>query len=251
MSEFKNKKILITGGTKGLGLATAKVFAQLGADLILAYKADDESAEKASHAIQQLGRQCQLIKSDLSEENAIDKVFDEIDRLDIYIHNAAATAFKDLMQIEKHHIHKTMNISLTSFIRGVQRAAQTMPRGSAIISISGMDTRQVVKYHGLLAAAKAALEQLTLYWAHELAAKGIQVNCVNPGFLETESTKKMLGPQFETISKKHASTLPLKRPAQLEEIANVIKFLASSEASWLVGQTIYADGGFSESIGFL
>ena len=249
--DFSGKHVFITGGTKGLGLSTAEAFARAGANLILGYRSDEESTNKALKDIEALGVQCQLIKADLSASDAMTNIFSEISALDIYVHNAAATAFKPLLKIEPHHVEKTMNISINSFIQGVKLAQQKMNSGGAIITVGGMDTDKVVSFHGLLAAAKAGLEQLTRYFAHELAPHNIRVNGVNPGFLETQSTQIMLGPHFEKISKAYSESLPLKRPARLEEVANIILFLASDTSSWIVGETIRADGGFHRSINFL
>ncbi len=251
MSEFQKKKVLITGGTKGLGKATALEFAKLGAELFLGYRSDEDSALESQKEIENLGASVRLIKADLSEPQGINSLFDDIEHLDVFIHNAAATAFKNLIDIQAHHIEKTFNISVTSFILGVQKAVSLMPKGGAIVSISGMDTEKIVKSHGLLAAAKAGLEQLSYYFAHELGDKGIRVNCVNPGFLETESTQKMLGPYFKKISEAYSESLPSQRPARLDEIANIIIFLCSEKSSWIDGQMIRADGGFDRAIPFL
>ncbi len=251
--EFSGKSILITGGTKGLGLATAHQFAQAGAKLlILSFRSDVESAEKAKNEITNLGALCETIPCDLSEDGAADRLFDLVasktQSLDIYIHNAAATAFKDLLDLKSHHIEKTMNITVKSFILGVQRAASFMKNGGAVVSISGMDTLKVVPRHGLLGAAKSALQTLTTYYAHELASRKIRVNSVNPGFLETESTRKYLGPAFDITNQAFANLLPLKRMPTLEEIAHVVLFLCSPRSSWIVGQTINVDGGLSFSM---
>jgi enoyl-[acyl-carrier protein] reductase III len=245
---MKNRNVLITGGTKGLGLATARLLAREGAALFLSYRSDAAQAAAAAGELRALGAsRCETIACDLSEEGAMDRLFDGVaaqtGRLDLYVHNAAATAFKDLVEIRSHHIDKTMNITVKGFILGVQRAVQLMPDGGAIVSVSGMDTLKAVPRHGLLGAAKAALETLTAYYAHELAAKRIRVNGVNPGFLRTDSTQKYLGPAFETVNQSFADLVPLKREPKLEEVAEVILFLASERASWIVGQTINVDGG--------
>ena len=247
-AEFSGKKVLITGGTKGLGFSCAKLFAGGGAETVfITYRSDHEQAKQAVEEVRRLGAQCEAISNDLSEEGASDQLFNLIssktERLDFYIHNAAATAFKDLMEIKSHHIDKTLNITVKSFILNVQRASALMAHGGAIVSVSGMDTLKAVPRHGLLGAAKSALETLTAYWAHELASKNIRVNGVNPGFFNTESTRKYLGSQFEAVNKAFSRLAPLKREPRLEEIARIILFLCSEQAGWVVGQTVKVDGG--------
>ena len=246
--EFAKKHVLITGGTKGLGFSCAVNFAKAGASLILlTYRSDRDQAEKAAEEIRSHGCRCETIQSDLSEEGASDALFNAVssktDHLDFYIHNAAATAFKDLLELKSHHIDKTLNITVKSFILNVQHAVELMKNGGAIVTVSGMDTLKAVPRHGLLGAAKSALETLTAYYAHELASRKIRVNGVNPGFFRTESTQKYLGPQFDVVSRKFAKLAPLQREPSLDEIAQTILFLCSERASWIVGQTIKVDGG--------
>jgi len=124
-----------------------------------------------------------------------------------------------------------------------------MPKGGAIVTVSGMDTLRAVPLHGLLGSAKAALENLTAHAAHELAPFGIRVNGVNPGFFDSESTRKYLGPAVPYVHAAAAKQSPFRRLPQLEEIANVILFLASSRSSWICGQTLKVDGGADFSVG--
>ena len=175
-------KILITGGTKGLGLATARLFATTDPGtardpltLYLGYRNDAVQAEKICAELNAMGPgiRARAMGADLSEETGIGKLFDWVEadcqgKLDAYIHNAAATAFKPLAEIQSHHIDKTFNLTVKSFVLGVQRAARLMSAagGGSIVAVSGMDTLKAVPRHGLLGAAKAALETLVLYWAH-------------------------------------------------------------------------------------
>jgi enoyl-[acyl-carrier protein] reductase III len=247
--EFDGWRALITGGTKGLGFSLAKLLAERGAgQLYVAYRSDEERARTAAASLRALGAKAEAIRADLSEDGGAERMFDELarhtDGLELYVHNAAATAFKNLMDLRSHHVDKTMNITVKSFLLGAQRAAALMPRGGAILSVSGMDTLRAVPRHGLLGAAKSALETLTAYFAHELAPRGIRVNGVNPGFLETDSTRTYLGPMFQAVSQGFSGATPSGRAPTLEEVAEVLLFLASPRSSWVVGQTIRVDGGF-------
>lgn len=233
-------RILITGGTKGLGLSTAKAFHAQGAKLVLTYRSDEANAKAVA---KQLG--CQTLQADFTEDDAPDKLFAALgpEPIDVYVHNAAATVFRPLLDVKPHHLHKTFNISVFSLIRNAQHLVPRMPRGGTIITISGMDTLQCVPAHGVLAAAKASLEMLTKYLAHELAPKKIRVNGVNPGFIPTDSTQIYLGDKFAAAGKVIAAATPLKRLATTEDVASVILFLASDASQWMVGQTLVVDGG--------
>ncbi|WP_372371351.1 SDR family NAD(P)-dependent oxidoreductase [Candidatus Uabimicrobium sp. HlEnr_7] len=247
MSEFRNKKVLITGGTKGLGFAIAKAFCKQQTEVFLTYRSDEETANNACKQIVDAGGKCTLFKCDLAFSNASEELFTQIkdytQTLDFYIHNAAATAFKSLLQMKEHHIDKTFNITVKSFILNMKHVVEMMDGGGAVVTISGMDTLKAVPFHGLLAAAKSSLETLTAYYAHEVAAKNIAVNGINPGFFRTESTQKYLGKMFDAVNDKVSNSVPLKREATLQEISELVLFLCSHKASWVVGQTIKVDGG--------
>ena len=256
-SEFENKWALITGGTKGLGLSMAKELAQKGANLILSYRRDKEGDNASQELLKNLGgKECYIIQEDLSEETAMESLFRKVKEitphLNYYIHNAAATAFKNLLEIKAHHIDKTLNITVKGFIIGVQEALPLMEKnGGNILGISGMDTLRAVPKHGLLGAAKSALETLINYYAHELAPKGIRVNGINPGFFPTESTEIYLGPMFNHVVKGNNSLIPGKIEASSERVAKAGVLLLEERSHWIVGQTIKVDGGADFSIPLL
>lgn len=254
MAELSGRVALITGGTKGLGLATAKLFAQRGADVYLGYRRDREAAEKAVFSLQELGVKAAAIDADLSEENGIDKLFENFQsltpKLDFYIHNAAATAFKNLSEIKPHHVDKTFNITVKSFIGALPWLDKLMKSRGAVVTVGGMDTLKMVPFHGLLAAAKSALETLTKYAAHELAPRHIRVNGVNPGFMATESTQLYMGEKFDEFREYFRKSTPGEREPRLEEIAQVILFLCSEQSSWVLGQNLIVDGGQDFKLNF-
>ena len=251
--EFSGKRVVITGGTQGLGLACALRFAREGALLFLAYRSNHEQAATARNQVKEAGAAgVETFACDLTEADATTKLWDAVQSglggCDIYIHNAAATAFKPLLALESHHVDKTLQLSVKSFLEGLKRASAMMPKGGAIVTVSGMDTLRAVPLHGLLAAAKSALETLTYYAAHELAPQGIRVNGVNPGFLDTASTRKYLGPVALAAHRQIARQAAENRLPDLHEIAESIAFLASSRSSWVCGQTLIVDGGADRSI---
>ena len=147
--------------------------------------------------------------------------------------------------MKPHHLEKTYAITIGAFLQIVQRIAPRMPPTGRIVTISGMDTHRYVAGHGILASAKAALEALTRYLAVELGPRGITVNCVNPGYVETDSVAMYLADEagrkafFEEIE----GATPLRALGQPEEVAALVAFLCSADAAWMQGQVLYLDGG--------
>ncbi len=245
----KQRTVLITGGTKGLGLATAEAFAAEGAKLLLTYRSDEENARRVEDDFRKRGVDCHLFAIDFTDPTAADSLFRAIsavtDEVLVYVHNAAATAFKPLLDAKPHHLHKTFQMTVFSFVENAQRLVPLMKGGGVIVSVSGMDTLEAVPFHGILAAAKSSLEMLTKYLGHELAPLKIRVNGVNPGYIPTESTQKYLGPAFDAVNKMIGQVTPMRSLADPKDIASVIVFLASEGARWMVGQTLVVDGGWT------
>ncbi|MCC7442076.1 MAG: SDR family oxidoreductase [Bdellovibrionales bacterium] len=247
--EFTGHWALITGGTKGLGLSTAELLAAQGCQLLLSYRSDTEGAEAAARELsKKFGVTVRTLACDQTENDATERLWtwaatESGGRLHHYVHNAAATAFKPLLEIQSHHIDKTFNLTLKSLILALPKMKELMKGGGTVVTVSGMDTLRAVPLHGLLGVAKSALETLTAYVSHELGNDGVRANCVNPGFLRTDSTKKYLGPMFEPVAKAFAAMTPSGEDARLEDIASVIVFLLSEKSRWLNGQVLNADGG--------
>ena len=172
--------------------------------------------------------------------------FDDDGLIDIFVANAAATAFKPLLEQQAHHIDKTFAITVDAFVLAVQEAARLMPgRGGTIITVSGIDARRYIPLHGALAAAKGALEVLTAYLACELAPQGIRVNGVNPGFVNTDSAHVFGEKIYHLLEKNIVTYTPMQRVGTPDDIANVVAFLCSEDAAWICGQTLTVDGGLS------
>jgi len=238
---------LVTGGSRGIGRATVERLARDGADIAFIYRRDAAAAAEVEAAVRALGRRCLPLRADLLEAAEVSAALDRLEGepVDIFVANAAATAFKPLLEVKPHHLEKTYAITIHAFLQIVQRIVPRMRAPGRIVSISGMDTHRYVAGHGVLASAKAALEALTRYLAVELGPRGITVNCVNPGYVDTDSVALYFGDAEarRTFLEEVEGATPLRALGQPAEVAAAVAWLCSSDADWMQGQVVYLDGG--------
>ncbi|HXJ33153.1 MAG TPA: SDR family oxidoreductase [Candidatus Eisenbacteria bacterium] len=240
---------LVTGGSRGIGRSIVRRLARDGFDVGINYRRDEDAAAAIAGEVRALGRTAVTLRADLGDAAQVQSMLGALDaataRVDVFVANAAATAFKPLLEMKPHHVEKTYAITIASFLQIVQHVAPRMGAGGRIVAMSGMDTHRYVAGHGILASAKAALEALTRYLAVELGPRGITVNAVNPGYVETDSVTLYLGDEQgrrEFLDEIEGST-PLRALGTPDEVANLVAWLCSREADWMQGQVLYLDGG--------
>lgn len=247
---FKQKQAFITGGSRGIGRAIALALAARGCDILLHFRKNREEADKTRADLEALGVKVWLYQADLCEEAETQKMFQKIlsehKHLDFFVANAASTAFKGLMDLTSTNIDKTFALVVKHFLVGVQKLKPLLAgHDGRIVTISGIDTVKYCPGHGLLAAAKSALETLSKYLSVELAGEKIHVKCLNPGLVATDSTRFYLGDNFDAICTSANQIAPQGGFALPEKIAEMVLFLLSPESDWMAAQTVYADGGLS------
>jgi enoyl-[acyl-carrier protein] reductase III len=242
-----DRTVLITGGSRGLGAATARRLARMGAKVVITYRREAEEAERvvADCAADTPGARAEQV--DLIDEDSVRALFDRItDRdghLDVLIANAAATAFKPLLELKLHQIDKTFAITIRHFLLMAQLAHPLLrPRAGRIVAISGADTVGYIPGHGLLAAAKAGMETIVKYLACELGPEGITAVGVLPGYIDTDSIKLMTGPFHDKLVAAEQQTHPLRTAATPADAAEAVALLCLPEARWLNGQIVQNDG---------
>lgn len=247
MADLTGKAALITGASRGIGRSVALKLASQGANILIHYRKNLEEASALEAELRKLGVQTWKYAADLSDLEHVRRFLSEIQaehrQIDIFVANAAATAFKPLADIREHHIAKTMNITVTTFILTMNALKPLMPPGSKVVTVSGIDTKKYCANHGLLAAAKSALETLTRYYAIENASEKIFVHGVNPGLVDTDSLKIYFGEAYEENKAALSKLNPMGQLMPTADVADIISFLCSPAANWLNGETLYADGG--------
>jgi enoyl-[acyl-carrier protein] reductase III len=249
---FLNKIALVTGSGRGIGRAIALHFAENGADVVINFFRNREPAEQTAREVEKLGRRVLLVRADVGDMDDLNRMFDELEKefggLDIFIHNAASGYNRPAMEQKPKGWDWTMNINARALLFSAQRAAVLMEKrgGGKIVSISSAGATRVLPDYVVVGASKAALESLTRYLGVELISKGINVNAVSPGVVETDALKHFasMGSQ-DNILQKFIEHVPAGRLISPEEVAEVVAFLCTSAASMIVGQTIVMDGGYS------
>ncbi|MBI4588889.1 MAG: SDR family oxidoreductase [Candidatus Rokubacteria bacterium] len=251
---FEGRVALITGASRGAGRAIALRLASEGADLVVTYKKEQGLAEEVVEAATGLGRRAVAVPADLELSGDVAQMFEvaraRFARLDIFVANAAATAFRPLLEVKDYNVTRTFAITVTAFVLAAQRAAALMGDGfGRIVAVSGIDSVGVMPGHGVLGAAKAAMEMLVRYLAWELGPRGITVNGVCPGLIETDSYRMYvhqgLGVDPAEAQARLIALTPRRRLGSPEDVASLVAFLCSPEGDFLTGQTVILDGGFS------
>lgn len=245
---------LVTGGSRGIGRATAERFARDGAAVVINYRRNAEAAAEVVSGITSAGGEAIAVEADLESAEAIARMFaavrERFGRLDVLVANAAATAFRPLLESKDHNVERTYAITVTGFFRCIREAVPLMQgRSGSIVAVSGFDSMRYIPGHGVLGSAKAAMESLVRSFAVELAPRGIRVNGVNPGYIDTDSARSYArstgGDWDSTVAREWLPQVPAARLGTAEEVASVIAFLCSAGASYVYGQTILVDGGLT------
>lgn len=249
MFELTNKKAVVTGASRGIGRGIALALAKQGADVVVNYNSKAEEAEKVVAEIKAMGRDAFAIQADVSQLVQVAKMFEEVKtkwgKLDILANNAGILSYGEFGKITEEQWDRLLDVNLKGQFLCAQEALKLMSAGAKIINISsvssggvGIGFPQLTHY----SASKGGVIGMTENMALELGPKGINVNAIAPGGIETDMSRGVM--DNEQAKKAFLARVPKGRMGQPQDIGAVAAFLASDEADYVTGVTLYVDGGW-------
>ena len=234
--------VLVTGGSRGIGRAIALRFARDGARRVaIGYLRNDSAAEATAEELRAVGAEPVLVRGNVTSDRVLDGVR-ALGPLDVLVHNAATGVIRPALETEDKHWDWTLNANARALLSLARATAPSMPPQSSIVAISSLGAQRVLENYVLVGTSKAALESLVRYLAVELAPRGIRVNAVSGGVVETGALEHF--PNREEMLRAGAAN-PVGRLVSPDDIAGAVAFLCSSDADMVRGQTLVVDGGSS------
>jgi len=246
--DLDGKVAIVTGGSRGIGLATAMTLAAAGAKVVVASRKPEPLEQAAAKIREDTGGEALAVPAHTGDDEAVARVVErataEFGGVDILVNNAATNPhFGPILSAQDSHWDKTFDVNVKGYFRMARACVPTMSErgGGRIINIASVAGRRVQPGMGVYCVSKAAVIMLTQVLAVELAGNKINVNALTPGFVKTKFSSAIWG--NEAIGKAVINAIPQKRMAVPEEIANMILFLASNESSFMTGSIVDIDGG--------
>src|SRR5467141_141542 len=248
MGKLEGKIALVTGGNSGIGLATAKQFVNEGAYVFITGRRDSELAA----AVKEIGRNVSAARGDVSNLGDLDRLFAQIKRekgkLDIVFANAGVAKYAPLGKISEEFYDSIFDINVKGLLFTVQKALPLMPDGGSIILNASIVASKGFSANSVYSATKAAVRSFARTWTTDLKDRGIRVNAVSPGSIDTPGLSDLLA-SAETGQerlKMISNSVPLGRLGTPAEIAKAVVFLASDDSSYIAGTELFVDGGFAQ-----
>jgi 3-oxoacyl-[acyl-carrier protein] reductase len=246
MISLKDKVAVITGASRGIGKATALLFAQAGCNLLINFHADEKAAAEVVSGAEKMRVKARPYRADVSQKDQVNEMVEftvsEFGKIDILVNNAGIWKYAAIDKMTEEQLHKTLDLNLFGAFHVITASVPHMIKQNCgnIINISYTAGQRGEPFHSHYAASKGAIISLTKSLAAELALHHIRVNCVAPGWVDTDmSHQALMGEEGEAILDK----IPLGRAAQPAEIAGSILFLASDLATYVTGEIINVNGG--------
>jgi enoyl-[acyl-carrier protein] reductase III len=240
---LENGSVLVTGGTRGIGKAIALRLASEGVSRIaLGYLRNDKAAEAAAEEIRATGVEPILVRGNVASEKVVAE-FASHGPYAVVVHNAATGVIEPALEAEDKHWDWTMNANARALLSLARACAPDMESGSSIVAVSSLGSQRVLENYILVGTSKAALESVVRYLAVELSPRGIRVNAVSAGVVETEALDHF--PNRDQMLRAGKTRTPAGRLVEPNDVASAVAFLCSSDADMVRGHTLIIDGGYS------
>jgi 3-oxoacyl-[acyl-carrier protein] reductase len=245
-NKLNGKVAVVTGASKGIGASIAKHYAAEGAAVVVNYASSKEGADRVVAAITSQGGRAVAVQADVAKKEDIARLFAEalkaFGRVDILVNNAGVYEFAPLENVTEELFHRQFDLNVLGLLLASQEAAKHFPKsGGNIVNISSVVSTAALPGSSVYAATKASVDVITKVLAKELGPRGIRVNAINPGMVETEGAKSFTESEFR---QQVESQTPLGRIGQPQDIATAAVFLASEDASWITGEILVIAGGY-------
>ncbi|MBA2117368.1 SDR family oxidoreductase [Bremerella alba] len=249
MIDLTGKMALVTGSSRGMGRACALRLAEAGSDVIVNYVTSRSAAMETAKDIRAMGRRSFVVKADVSQKDDVESMMEyigeHIQQLDIIVSNAATGGFRPLLAANEKHFENTYHTNVLAMLYLVQAGMPLLEKSQGrakVIGISSHGSDTALPWYGLIGSSKAALESLARHLTLEVGDKGVNVNIVKSGLVETDSTKRLPGAE-QMFAHRKDKTMMGDRMLSIEDIANAVVFLASPLSDLVQGETLVVDGG--------
>ncbi|WP_329033764.1 SDR family oxidoreductase [Streptomyces sp. NBC_01725] len=244
MGQLKGKTAVVTGGGTGIGLATAVRLAAEGAHVFITGRRE----AVLDAAVRTIGpAAATAVVGDISNLADLDRLYDAVRGrgrgLDVLFANAAAASFATLEEVTEEHFDETFGVNVRDTLFTVQKALPLLNDGASVILNSSVRADDGVEAFGTYAASKAAIRSFARTWANELKGRGIRVNAVSPGTIDTPGLDAVVAGDTPLTKSRFAAGVPLGRIGRSDEVADAVAFLASERSSFVLGANLYVDGG--------
>ncbi|TVL88171.1 SDR family NAD(P)-dependent oxidoreductase [Streptomyces sp. SAJ15] len=241
------KHVLISGGSRGIGRALALAFAHAGARVLACHRDPSPQADRLAAELKEAPGEHLLVQADVTDPTQVDRLLgqarERFGGLDVVVHNAGVISHVPFAELEPEEWHRILDTSLTAAYLLVRGALPLLGPGASVIAVGSRAARAGIPLRAHYTAAKAGLEGLTRSLAKELGPRGIRVNVIAPGVIDSDDTKALPAERRAELTARYSAMTALGRLGRPDEIAGAALFLASGLSSYLTGQTICVDGG--------
>jgi 3-oxoacyl-[acyl-carrier protein] reductase len=242
---FNNKIAVVTGGSRGIGKAIALKLASQGANIVVNYTSNADAANEVVQSIEAMGQKAIAVKANVSQaediENLIKETEKELGKIDILVNNAGITRDGLLIRMKENDWDDVLNVNLKGVFLSTKLIGKKMlkQKKGSIVNVTSVVGIMGNAGQANYAASKAGVIGFTKSVAKEFASRGITVNAVAPGFIQSDMTDKL----SEEVVENYKNAIPLSRMGEADDVANLVSFLVSDNANYITGQTVQVDGG--------